>query len=137
MSNRAFQHYDLRLVRPQWDDELATIVIELEKLRFSPLGGSVQPLVFFQLKGIFQLLESLESARIEGNQTTLQEAVEQKIAKTKLDERAKELSNIEDAMAFIEENIDRSGRIERAFIQEIHRIVVSGLTREGDSTPGK
>ena len=66
----------VRLFEPNWGSPLASAIIELEKLRVKSLGGPVPPYIFFQLKDIFHILESLGSARIEGNQTTLSEIVE-------------------------------------------------------------
>ena len=69
----------LRLYEPAWGSTLASIILELEQLRVKQLGGPVPPYIFFQLKNIFQMLESLGSARIEGNRTTLAEFVERVI----------------------------------------------------------
>ena len=66
----------LVLFEPDWGSSLAKTIIELERLRVKKLSGSVPPYIFFQLKNIFQIVESLGSARIEGNHTTLAELVE-------------------------------------------------------------
>jgi hypothetical protein len=76
MSQPAFKHYELELVQPKFDSTLTDLIIDLDYLRKKPLKGTTHPKVFFQLKGIFHLLESLESARIEGNNTTLVEYIE-------------------------------------------------------------
>lgn len=52
---------------------------ELELLRHLRLETAVYPLLFAQLKSIFHMLESLGSARIEGNHTTLANYVESKV----------------------------------------------------------
>lgn len=74
-----FVHYDLALVEPDFRSSLTDLIIELDFLRRKSLTGSTHPAVFFQLKHIFHLLESLGSARIEGNNTTLLEYIEAKI----------------------------------------------------------
>ena len=59
--------------QPSFGSDLNTAIVELEKLRDKPLRGSTPPHVFFELKDIFQTLESLGSSRIEGNRTTVAE----------------------------------------------------------------
>ena len=69
---------DINIVipEPSFGSNLTSIILDLEKLRTKRLGGDVPPYIFFQLKDIFQILETLGSARIEGNNTTLSEYVE-------------------------------------------------------------
>ena len=71
-----FKEIPLKIYEPTWGSKLAGTIVELEKLRVKELGGPVPPYIFFQLKDIFQMMESLGSARIEGNHTTLAEFVE-------------------------------------------------------------
>ena len=104
MSEAEFLHYDLKLIEPSFGSELTDLIIELDYLRKKPLGGSTHPKVFFQLKNIFHTLESIGSARIEGNNTTIAEYIETKLAGSKrVPPSIKEIQNIEKAMAFIEE----------------------------------
>lgn len=142
-NSQTYNDMELRLPNPKWDSGLAKTIVELERLREKKLGGPVPPYIFFQLKNIFQIIESLGSARIEGNHTTLSELVEKIIEKiprdTKL-EKDREIFNIERAIAFIEENISEGTKITRAHISEIHKLIVEGLTPspdgEGSATPG-
>lgn len=90
------------------------------------------------------MLESLGSARIEGNRTTLAEFVERVIESPEKhtdDEKIREIFNIEKAIGFIEENISHNGNIQRAHISEIHKILVNGLSSppqgEGSRYPGE
>lgn len=141
MTSPQFRHYPLELVEPDFNSTLTDLIIELNHLKKKRLGGTTPALVFFNLKSIFHMLESIGSARIEGNNTTLIEYIE-----TKLDEAVdvplgiREIQNIETAMDFIERNIKNSP-VNRAFVSEIHKIVVDGLPPppkgEGDKTPGK
>ncbi len=134
-------HYDIKLVEPDFVSELTDLIIELDHLRKRKLGGTTHPRVFFQLKSIFHTLESIGSARIEGNNTTLAEYIETKIEnKPTESQNIKEIQNIEKAMAFVEDNVaDYS--INRMFISEMHRMIVDDLLPppdgEGDRTPGK
>jgi len=135
-----FRHTDLHLVEPPFGSNLTTLVLELDYLRKKPTHGTTHPVIFIQLKKIFHLLESIGSARIEGNRTTLAEYIERKIegGKTK-DERFLEIENNEKALNFIEENIN-DYEINRAFLSEIHKIITKNLTPppkgEGSNEPG-
>jgi hypothetical protein len=67
---------EITLPAPPWNSEIVRIILDLEKLRQRRLYFEVPYHIFSQLKNIFQLLETLGSARIEGNNTTLSEYVE-------------------------------------------------------------
>lgn len=140
MSEAVFKHYNLKLVEPTFDSTLTDLIIELDHLRKKQLGGSTHPKVFFQLKHIFHTLESIGSARIEGNNTTIAEYIETKLSDVKVvTPSILEIQNIEKAMAFIEENVN-DYPINRTFLSEMHKKIVDGLlpppNGEGDSTPG-
>lgn len=144
VNNEIVQDIPLEIYEPEWDSKLASTIVELEKLRVKQLGGPVPPHIFFQLKNIFQMMESLGSARIEGNHTTLAEFVEKIIdqeSKDTKDESLREIFNIEKAIDFIENNIKENDLITRAHISEIHKIIVDGLTPppggEGSRHPGQ
>lgn len=126
---------------PYWGSELANIILDLEKLRTKRLGGDVPAHIFFQLKDIFHILETLGSARIEGNNTTLSEYVEKIIEDGLQDESNDEIRNLENAIDFIEENTDENTIFNRAFISEIHKIITHNLTPppsgEGSKNPGE
>lgn len=130
----------IELVQPKFNSKITDLIIELDYLRKKPLGGSTNPYIFFQLKELFHMLESLGSARIEGNHTTIAEYIETKLAKTtSKDEKTLEILNVEKALQFVDETIDKNPMNE-AFIRELHKIVVKGLSSppkgEGDPTPG-
>jgi len=132
----------IKIPDPSWGSELANIILDLEKLRTKRLGGDVPPHIFFQLKNIFHILETLGSARIEGNNTTLAEYIEKIIEKEKdRNEQSDEIENLEKAINFIEENTDENTHINRAYISEIHKILTKDLTPpsngEGSRYPGE
>ena len=140
MSEAEFIKYDLELIEPSFNSSLTDLIIELDYLRKKTLGGSTHVKVFFQLKHIFHTLESIGSARIEGNNTTVAEYIE-----TKLDDNKnpsadiREIQNIEKAMEFVEENV-LDYPINKTFLSELHKMIVDGLlpppNGEGDHTPG-
>ena len=69
-------HHDLKLLNPSFDSSLVDILTELEHLRRYRLDdGSTITYILMSCE-IFSILESLSSARIEGNHTTLADYVE-------------------------------------------------------------
>lgn len=126
------------LPQPQFQSRLTQLIFDLEHLRDRDLKGSTPAWLFFDLKDIMHQLESLTSARIEGNRTTIMSVVENTIEGKGAtdDESLLELRNIQRAIGFIEENIANTP-IDRAFICEIHKIVVKDLNRDGSKKPGK
>lgn len=124
-----------------FDSDLTRAVIELERSRADLNRGGTPSEFYFQLKDLFQLLTSIMSARIEGNRTSILDAVvgdSNRRASSRsghFDEGVQEILNIQDAIDFIEANV-RTSPINHVFIRELHQLVVQGLSREGDRTPG-
>ena len=54
-----FKHHALELLNPSFDSCLVDVLSELEHLRRLKLEGDTPAPVFFQLKSIFHMLESL------------------------------------------------------------------------------
>lgn len=132
-----FNHYDLDLLNPKFNSPLVDVLTELEHLRRLQLSCTTPLHVFFQLKYIFHILESLGSARIEGNHTTLADYVESKLENTNhLPDQLREMDNIEKAMTYVEETIKSKDGVTEFFIRELHALTVKDLDREGDATPG-
>ena len=132
----------IKIPEPRWGSRLANIILSLEKLRVKKLWGSVPPYIFFQLKNIFQILENLGSARIEGNNTTLSEYVEKIIDnKTEISEKEIEIVNLERAISFIENNVNDNYQFTRSFFSELHKIITDKLSPpphgEGSRHPGE
>lgn len=133
-----FRHHALALLNPAFDSPLVDVVTELEHLRRLRLEGTTPAPVFFQLKAIFHMLESLGSARIEGNHTTLADYVESRLEAppATVSDQLREMANIEEAMAFIEAHFAPGQDITEHLLRELHAIAVRELQREGDATPG-
>ena len=141
MVEASFRHFELKLIEPSFGSTLTDLIIDLDHLRKKRLVGSTHPKVFFQLKNIFHTLESIGSARIEGNNTTVAEYIETKLTETKVvPPGIKEIQNIERAMAFIEENV-HDYPLNKFFLSEMHKMIVAELlpppNGEGDATPGE
>lgn len=133
----SFTHFDLRLLNPAFDSPLVDVLNELEYLRRLNLTGSTPAETFFQLKRIFHMLESLGSARIEGNHTTLADYVETAIDGPEVQtEQFMEIDNIEKAMLYVEEAVSPGAKLSEHLIRELHLMTVQELQREGDKTPG-
>jgi len=134
----------ITIPEPQWGGSLTSLILELEKIRTKRLFSTVPPSIFFQLKEIFQTLETLGSSRIEGNHTTLSEYVERIIEGedvARVDEQHIEVNNLRNAISFIEKNTDKNTSIDRAYLSHLHKIVVENLTPpptgEGSKNPGE
>jgi Fic family protein len=132
-----FNHHDLKLLNPSFDSPLVDVLSDLEHLRRLKLEGSTPAPVFFQLKSIFHTLESLGSARIEGNHTTLADYIESKAeGREQASDQLREIANIEKAMSYIELAMSPGQPLTEHLIRELHALTVSDLEREGDKTPG-
>ena len=137
----AFEHFDLRIVSPPFEDPITASIVVLEGLR-RQIRTTTPPELFIGLKSIFQTIESLASARVEGNNTTITDLVDLRARGIQsADEKQLEIANIESAIRFIDENLNPGDAITHNIVREIHRIVVDGLTPppdgEGDHTPGE
>jgi Fic family protein len=132
-----FSHHDLELLNPSFDSGLVDVLSELEHLRRLRLEGDTPAPVFFQLKSIFHTLESLGSARIEGNHTTLADYIDSKAeGKAQDTDQLREVANIERAMDYIEHVMKPGASLTEHTIRELHAMTVQDLEREGDKTPG-
>lgn len=133
-----FLHHDLRLLNPRFDSPLLDVLTDLEHLRRLEVRGSTPQPVFLQLKAVFHLLESLASARIEGNHTTLADYVDAKLAPAaERSDTLRELDNIEAAMAQVEAAVQPGASLPEHLLRGLHATTVQGLLREGDRTPGQ
>lgn len=132
---------DIKYPEFPFDSDLTRAVIELERARGDLNRGTTPPEFYYQLKNLFQLLTSIMSARIEGNRTSILDAVagdsqrRTSPGEKRFDEGVQEILNIQEAIEFIEEHV-RTSPIDHGFVRRLHQLVVQGLSREGDLTPG-
>lgn len=132
-----FVHHDLRLLNPRFDSPLLDVLTDLEHLRRLQIQATTPWPVFLQLKQVFHLLESLASARIEGNHTTLADYVEAKVLDgSARDEQFREIDNIERAMCQVEDTVQPGEPLAEHLLRGLHATAVDSLTREGDRHPG-
>lgn len=123
---------------PAFKSKLTQLIFDLEHLRDRALKGSTPAWLFFDLKDVMHQLESLTSARIEGNRTTIMNIVENVIEgdRPTKDESILELYNIQQAIKFIEEHVNNTP-LNKQFICELHKIVVKDLKNDGSKYPGR
>ena len=132
-----FAHHDLRLLDPAFSSPLLDVLTDLEYLRRLQMQGSTPLPVFLQLKRVFHLLESLGSARIEGNHSTLADYIEAQVTgPAVVSDELQEIENIEKAMQFVEQEVQNGSVLTEHLIREVHAMTVVNLQREGDKMPG-
>lgn len=133
-------HYPLEMIEPAFTSELAGLIIELEKLRVRALPRTTPEPLFLELKEFFHTLESVGSARIEGNNTTVAEYFEAKEEHRQggytMPEEIREIENLEQAMTFVEQLMLEERPIDGFFVRSLQQLAVSGLEAEGDSNAG-
>lgn len=124
----------ITLPQPSRWHPIVDTIVHLEKLRTKVLWGDVPPYIFFQLKAIFHMLETLWSARIEWNNTTLAEYVESLIESQRKDNvysskqsSKQELINLEEAIKYIEEWTDIDTIFTRKYVSDLHILVTRDL----------
>lgn len=132
-----FNHHALRLLNPSFSSPLLDVLTDLEHLRRLEIRGTTPLPVFLQLKQVFHILESLASARIEGNHTTLADYVEAKVLEPgEQSEALREIDNIEQAMRHVEDAVRPGDALSEHLVRGLHATTVESLNREGDRTPG-
>lgn len=124
-----------------FDSRLIEYVVELERLRGDIAAGTTSNIMFAELHELFRLVSSLVSARIEGNRTTIYDAVTGVSTGKSPNEDPggsdswREITNIREAMSFIDQ-LDPAAPISHVALRELHKLAVDGLVREGDRAPG-
>lgn len=126
-----------QLPKPAFGSELVALLFEIERLR-ADLGTGTTPVdTYIELHELFDTVMSVISARIEGNHTTVFQAIEavDDASDAPFDEQLREVANIIDAARFLD-SVDPQQPLTHALIRDLHTRTVSGLNREGDPTPG-
>ena len=133
----------LKLLDPKLDSKLSETIFNVEKLwlrwdsvLFAKLKKTTIPeTVFRALQSLFKTVESVASARIEWNHTTISQYVANRNnwIKKEGDEWNKEIENISNAIDYIHEAFEREEnprdfQINRLFLSELHYILMDGLS---------
>lgn len=136
-----FRHYDLRLITPSFDSRIVPLILALEELRKKRVELTTHPELFQGVKRLFHIVESVASARIEGNHTTVVDYLDSQrgLPIDVAPSSPQEIDNIGRALRFIEETI-LDYPLNKGYLLELHRRVVEGLPtgpgEGGDPTPG-
>ena len=130
---------DLTLPQVPFNSDLLELIMKLEILRNRLIPLDVDTRLFVQIKAIFHMIESLQSARIEGNRTTISDYVTSKFEQPSTADNILEISNIENSLAYVNEcfQTDENFKISCWFIKELHSIVTKDLKTEGSKESGK
>src|SRR5690554_900265 len=108
--------------------DLVRMAFELERLRGDFGNGSTPPAILAELHALFQIVTSVVSARIEGNRTTIYDALHGLDAAgsgaARMSDSIREIENLIGAIGFIE-SMDPSARLTHVFVRELHRRAVA------------
>lgn len=119
-----------------FESKLVATLFEIERLRSDIGTGDTPRDTYLELHHLFDFVMSVVSARIEGNHTTVYDALEQiETGVSSSADQLSEIQNIASTARFIDE-LPPETALTHTLIREIHRRAVEGLQREGDPTPG-
>ena len=124
---------------PDFDSDIVEMTFEVERLQQRLGGGSTPAHLFFEFHALFQILASMVSARIEGNRTTVLDALEGLSSPKPEEDQSegvKEIQNLLTAIEYIDQYDFESLPFTHTFVRELHSKTVSNLKREGDPRPG-
>ena len=126
-----------RLPSLSFDSDLVAALFEVERLRADIGAGDTPRDTYQELHLLFDTVMSVVSARIEGNHTTVYEALDRMPARSggTQDEKIREIANIVAAARHIDD-LDPELPLTHAFVRDLHARTVDELSREGDPTPG-
>ena len=112
---------NLKLPKVEFDSNLVQLIMQLEILRNNSIPIETQPALFNQVRAIFHMIESLQSARIEGNRTTISDYVSAKFEKKSNTENINEIENIENAIDYVNHcyDEDKNFKLSAHFIKEL------------------
>ena len=136
MDKYKMNELEFKIPRFDFDHPVADLILDLEKLREPKIKDQNDQDTFIILKKIFHILESVGSARIEGNNTTIADYVlKDEYSTINQQENWLEINNIELILNEIDEQNDKI-IINHNFIKNVHSRLVNNLNREGSKSPG-
>ncbi len=118
-----------------FSDDLVPSVLYLNKFTEHGLTGSTPQRLFNVVKGLFEIVETVGSSRIEGNNTTVIDYITNG-ERNQEKENYKEISNILTAQNYIVKNF-KNEKISKRLICEVHALIVNQLSREGARNKGQ
>lgn len=135
---KMFENFEIKIPPVSFESNLAGLVLKLEALKSQYKLAPHTP-AFLQLRELFSMMESLQSARIEGNRTTISDYADAKFDTVKMSQdNIEEIRNIENAISYVDYCFSQQEgfKISHIFLKELHSIVTSGLKREGSRECG-
>ncbi|MGC0369760.1 Fic family protein [Microbacterium sp. SLBN-111] len=122
--------------RLDFESQLVATLFEIERLRSDIGTGDTPRDTYLELHHLFDFVMSVVSARIEGNHTTVYDALDQiETGGSTSADQISEIRNIAATARFIDQ-LPPDAPLTHTLVREIHRRTVDGLVREGDPTPG-
>ena len=140
-----FSYFPITIPQPSFDSNIIDCVMRMYSLKsranLDQIVGSTPKVIFDQLKFVFHLLESIYSARIEGNHTTIAKYFEQKTEPNigaNNQQKIKEIDNIEQCLFWLESIPADDLVLDQDLLKTIHKKITIDLAQdiEGDQTPG-
>lgn len=122
---------------PLFNSRITDLVMEIEYLRKKETIVTTDPFIYNQLRNIFQDLDSMGSARVDGNKTGLSKYLEAKEDDPESKGRKTiEIDKVSQTMHFLDKNISETV-IFQGFFTELHRSIREGVTAESSRFAGK
>ncbi|MGY5766508.1 Fic family protein [Brachybacterium sp. DNPG3] len=132
----------LRVPPFPFDSSLAAKAVELERRRGDLPRTADRLPALAEMSQLYRLISSIASARIEGNRTTLVDAVEgARLRESRpgldLGDPILEILHLEDAAEHVDRHVAPGSPLTHTLVRELHHVATDGLQREGDETPGQ
>lgn len=126
-----------KLPSPDFSSPVTDLIIDIEFLRRTEITKSTDPLLYQQLREIFRDMDSISSARIDGNKTGLSKFLEAKLEDpdTK-SSKTIEIDKIADTSRTVEETYNNTTFFQEFFV-ELHKLLRDGITKESTRNAGK
>jgi len=126
-----------KLPEPDFNSPVTDLVMDLDFLKRVDPYKSTDPLLYQQLREIFRDMDSIASARIDGNKTGLSKFLESKLEDPEIKGRKTvEIDKISETSKRIEETINETV-IFRGFFVELHKLLRDGITKDSTRNIGK
>lgn len=130
-------HMGFKLPEPDFNSPVIDLVMDLEFLKRVEPFKSTDSVLYQQLSEIFRDLDSIASARIDGNKTGLSKFLESKLEDPELKGRKTvEIDRISETSQRIEETINETLMFQGFFV-ELHKLLRDGITKDSTRNVGK
>ncbi|MFA6128980.1 MAG: Fic family protein [Bacteroidales bacterium] len=122
---------------PIFNSKITDLVMDIEYLRKKETIVTTDPFIYNQLRNIFLDLDSMGSARVDGNKTGLSKYLEAKDDDPESKGRKTiEIDKVAETMRLLDQNINETV-IFQGFFTELHRMIREGITNDSSRFAGK